>query len=146
MAAIEVIVGSVYGAAILVAESLEEALVAAGHTINFHEEVTLSELDASHPWLIVTSTTGQGELPPDLLPLFMEIQDRCPPIPQLRYGLVALGDSSYDNFCGAGVQFNALLQELEAQPLAEMLKIDAGETLEPEEPALAWLSSWIEKL
>ena len=146
MAAVDIIVGSVYGSAFLVAEALEEALVGAGHQVTLHEDAQLSDLDASHFWLWVTSTTGQGELPPNLLPLFEEMRESCPPMPQLRYALVTLGDSSYDHFCGAGVQVEALLQELQAQSVTESLQVDAGETLEPEEPALVWLSSWISKI
>ncbi|GGB38892.1 flavodoxin [Oceanisphaera marina] len=146
MAAVDIIVGSVYGSAFSVAETLEEALVGAGHEVTLHEEAELSDLDTGHFWLWVTSTTGQGELPPNLLPLFEEMRERCPPMPQLRYALATLGDSSYEDFCGAGVQVDALLQELQAQAVTDGLEVDASETLDPEEPALIWLSSWIEKI
>lgn len=146
MATVDIIVGSVYGSAFSVAETLEEALVGAGHEVMLHEEAELSDLDADHFWLWVTSTTGQGELPPNLVPLFEEMRESCPPMPQLRYALVTLGDSSYEDFCGAGVQVDALLQELQAQAVTEGLQVDASETLDPEEPALMWLSSWIAKI
>ncbi|MFD1007757.1 MULTISPECIES: flavodoxin [Oceanisphaera] len=146
MAAVDIIVGSVYGSAFSVAETLEEALIGAGHQVTLHEEAELSDLDASHFWLWVTSTTGQGELPPNLLPLFEEMRESCPPMPQLRYAQVTLGDSSYDHFCGAGVQLAALLQELQAQAVTDELQVDASETLDPEEPALAWLKGWMDKI
>ncbi len=146
MAAVEIIIGTVYGSAVLVAETLEQALTEAGHQVRLHEDAVLADLDQSHFWLFVTSTTGQGDIPPNLVPLFEEMRECCPPMPQLRYALVALGDSSYDNFCGAGRQVDELLQELQAQAVTPRLQVDATETLEPEEPALAWLKGWMAQI
>ncbi len=146
MAAVEIIIGTVYGSAVLVAETLEQALTEAGHQVRLHEDAVLADLDQSHFWLFVTSTTGQGDIPPNLVPLFEEMRECCPPMPQLRYALVALGDSSYDNFCGAGRQVDELLQELQAQAVTPRLQVDATETLEPEEPALAWLKGWMAEI
>ncbi len=146
MAAVDIIIGSVYGSAVLVAETLEQALIDAGHQVQLHEDAVLADLDTGHFWLFVTSTTGQGDLPPNLLPLFEEMRESCPPVPQLRYALVALGDSSYDNFCGAGRQVDELLQELQAQAVVDRLQVDATETLEPEEPALVWLKGWMAQI
>ncbi len=146
MAAVEIIIGTVYGSAVLVAETLEQALTEAGHQVRLHEDAVLADLDQSHFWLFVTSTTGQGDIPPNLVPLFEEMRECCPSMPQLRYALVALGDSSYDNFCGAGRQVDELLQELQAQAVTPRLQVDATETLEPEEPALAWLKGWMAQI
>ncbi|OIN07639.1 flavodoxin [Oceanisphaera psychrotolerans] len=146
MAAVEIIIGTVYGSAVLVAETLEQALTEAGHQVRLHEDAVLADLDQDRFWLFVTSTTGQGDIPPNLVPLFEEMRECCPPMPQLRYALVALGDSSYDNFCGAGRQVDELLQELQAQAVTPRLQVDATETLEPEEPALAWLKGWMAQI
>ncbi len=146
MATVDIIIGTVYGSAVLVAETLEEALVKAGHSVALHEDAELAELDPAHFWLFVTSTTGQGDFPPNLVPLFEALRETCPPIPQVRYALVALGDSSYEHFCGAGRQLDEQLQELQAQPVTERLQVDATDTLEPEVPALEWLKGWMEKL
>lgn len=146
MSAIAIIVGSVYGSAMSVAERLEEALIGAGHTVELHEEAALADLNPEHFWLLVTSTTGDGELPGDILPLFLELQQNSGPLPQLRYALAALGDSSYEHYCGGGKQLNALLQELQARPVIDMLTVDASETLDPEEPALMWLSRFISQI
>ncbi|WMC11442.1 flavodoxin [Oceanimonas pelagia] len=146
MATVEIIIGTVYGSAVLVAEALEEALVKAGHSVTLHEDAELAELDQSHFWLFVTSTTGQGDIPPNLVPLFEELRESCPPIPRVRYALVALGDSSYEHFCGAGRRLDEQLQELQAQAVTERLQVDATDTLEPEVPALDWLKGWMDKI
>ena len=146
MTAIDIIVGSVYGSAMSVAETLEEALIGAGHEVALHEEAALADLDPSRFWLVVTSTTGQGELPADILPLFNELRDNSGPLPQLRFAIAALGDSTYDHFCGGGLLFNELLTELQAQAVTEMITLDASKTLDPEEPALTWLQGFMAKI
>ncbi len=63
-----------------------------------------------------------------LAPLFQGIKDSLGFQPNLRYGVIALGDSSCTrNFCNGGKQFDALLQEQSAQRVGEMLLIDASE-------------------
>ena len=66
----------------------------------------------------------------------------APYLPKLKYSIVGLGDSSYDTFCGAAKQFDALLSELGAQALTPRLEIDATETMEPELEATKWLTTW----
>ncbi len=63
-------------------------------------------------------------------------------LPNLRYGVIALGDSSYPNFCNGGKQFDALLQEQSAQRVGEMLFIDASEHPEPESQSNPWVENW----
>ena len=61
--------------------------------------------------------------------------------------LIAMGDSSYEHFCGAGRTLDALLQELVAEPLVVRLEIDATVEDEPTEvAALAWLKTWENRL
>jgi 7-cyano-7-deazaguanine reductase len=56
--------------------------------------------------------------------------------------VIALGDSSYVNFCNGGKQFDALLQEQSAQRVGEMLLIDASENPEPETESNPWVEQW----
>ena len=91
---------------------------------------------------MVTSTTGQGDLPDSIVPLFQGIKDSLGFQPNLRYGVIALGDSSYVNFCNGGKQFDALLQEQSAQRVGEMLLIDASENPEPETESNPWVEHW----
>jgi len=60
----------------------------------------------------------------------------------MRYGIIALGDSTYANFCGGGKLFDALLQEQSAQRVGEMLMIDASEHPEPESESNPWVEQW----
>lgn len=144
MAQVGIFVGTVYGNALLVAEEAETILVEQGHEVKLFEEGMLEEWQAyrQHYALVVTSTTGQGDLPDSIAPLFAAIRDRVGYQPELRYGVIALGDSSYDNFCGAGRAFDALLQEQGATRVGEMLEIDAMEQPEPEVASCPWVEQW----
>ena len=67
---------------------------------------------------------------------------RAPRLPELSFAVLALGDSSYVNFCNGGKQFDALLQEQSAQRVGEMLLIDASEHPEPESESNPWVENW----
>ncbi len=71
------------------------------------------------------------------------MQDKLGHQPTLRYGVIALGDSSYENFCGAGKRFDALLQAHQAKRIGDVLLIDATEDPEPESVTSPGLSSGV---
>ncbi|WP_298440509.1 flavodoxin [uncultured Ferrimonas sp.] len=149
MSKICLMVGSVYGGADHVAEQLQPLMQQAGFAVERVEQLTdsgLRQLDGSN-LLVITSTTGSGDLPDNIAPLYYQLQQQFPLLPQSRYGVIALGDSSYgDTYCGAGHQFDQLLQELGAQRIGSVLQIDACETMEPEQPAQQWLAPWLAEL
>lgn len=144
MAQVGIFVGTVYGNSLLVAEEAENILNAQGHEVKVFEEGMLDawQLYRQYYVLVITSTTGQGDLPDSIAPLFHTIRDQLGYQPEPRYGLIALGDSSYDNFCGAGRAFDALLQEQGATRVGEMLEIDATEQPEPEVVSCPWVEQW----
>lgn len=144
MAKIGIFVGTVYGNALLVAEEAEPALQAQGHEVKIFEDGTLAQWQnySSDVALVITSTTGQGDFPDSIAGLFHAVKDKLGHQPTLRYGVIALGDSSYDTFCGAGKTFDALLQEQGAQRVGEILLVDATEHPEPESVTSPWVEAW----
>ena len=142
MAQIDIVVGSVYGAAMLVAETLAAELARQGHKTALYEEARLEDIDPGRFLLLVSATTGQGDIPPNLQPFANDLAERAPWLKGLRYALVAMGDSSYDHFCGAGRRLDSQLQELGATAVVPRLELDATLHDEPERVALAWLKSW----
>ncbi|MGK2960354.1 MAG: flavodoxin [Candidatus Malihini olakiniferum] len=144
MAQIGVFVGTVYGNALLVAEEAESLLSKRGHQVKVFEGAELSSwLEYREQYvLVVTSTTGQGDLPYSIAPLFATLREKGGHQTALRYGVIALGDSSYPNFCGAGQQFDALLQEMRAERVGGILKIDETEYPEPEVLSFPWVEQW----
>ncbi|PLR32834.1 flavodoxin [Chimaeribacter californicus] len=144
MAQVGIFVGTVYGNALMVAEEAEAILTKQGHQVKLFEEGTLEawQYYRSHYALVITSTTGQGNLPDSIAPLFEAIREHVGYQPELRYGVIALGDSSYDHFCGGGRAFDALLQEQGATRIGERLEIDAIEQPEPEVVSGPWVQQW----
>lgn len=142
MAQVGIFVGTVYGNSLLVAEEAQNILSEQGHEVKLFEEGTLEawQFYRQHYALVITSTTGQGDLPDSIVPLYEGIKDMYQP--HLRYGIIALGDSTYANFCGGGLKFDQLLQEQGAKRIGEMLKIDASEDPEPESVSNPWVEQW----
>ncbi|ALP42174.1 flavodoxin [Aeromonas schubertii] len=147
MAQVDLFVGTVYGSAALVAEQLARELKRGGHRVTINEEARARDLSPERFLLLVTSTTGQGDIPENLAPFADDLRHQSPWLSPLRYALIAMGDSGYgDTYCGAGRTLDGLLQELGAHPLVPRLEIDAGQEDEPERPALSWLKGWMGRL
>lgn len=141
MAKIILVTGSVFGAALLTADEIETALTDASHDVIRPDPQTIDALtDESTDILVVcTSTTGSGDVPDDLLPLYTGLRTEYPRITHLSYLVVALGDSSYDYFCGGGLTMDEAIADLGARQIKPPLKLDALEDTEPEEVAPLWV-------
>ena len=149
MANILIIAGSVYGGAQFVAEQVQELLQSNGHNVSLTDAPTVEQVkaDDNDTILLISSTTGQGDLPDNLAPFVAQLNNTLPLIPYKRYGVIALGDSSYgDTYCGGGIKLDEQFSELQAKKLGERLQIDACETLQPEDEALQWTQQWMELL
>ncbi|ETS32369.1 MULTISPECIES: flavodoxin [Photorhabdus] len=144
MAKIGIFVGTVYGNALAVAEEAQLILEQQGHEIEVFEEGELEQWQSylNQVILVITSTTGQGDLPDNIQPLYCALRDELGYQPELRYGVIALGDGSYENFCGGGRTFDELLHEQGAIRIGEVLLVDAIEEAEPEVFAQSWIKQW----
>lgn len=145
MASIRILVGSVYGGALMTARALKKTLEPEGHTLIISEQPELPDMTNNQdPVLICTSTTGEGEVPPNLLPFYLNLRETLPQQPGRPFGVIVLGDSSYgDTFCGAGDLLEEALLETGARQAGNTLKIDALETIDPELEALPWVRQWL---
>lgn len=148
MAAIRILVGSVYGGALTTAREIRKTLESEGHTITVLEHPVLDEITSNSDALLVcTSTTGQGEVPPNLLPFYLSLREQLPQQPGRPFGIIVLGDSSYGaTFCGAGDLLEEALYETAARKVGDTLRIDALETAEPDQEVLPWARDWIARL
>lgn len=145
MAAIRVLVGSVYGGALLTARKIREELETDGHQVVVLENPQLDDITGNDDALLVcTSTTGQGEIPANLLPFYLALREQLPQQLGRPFGVIVLGDSSYgDTFCGAGELIEEAFYETGARKVGESLRVDALETMEPESEAVPWAKNWV---
>ncbi|GGK80249.1 flavodoxin domain-containing protein [Amphritea balenae] len=147
MAQIKIVVGSTYGNASQIAEDCAEQLQKMGHETDFLSEPTYEQvIDKPDVILICTSTVGQGEVPTNLMPLYCKLKDHQPDFSQVRFGLIALGDSSYETYAEGGKLMNELMRDLNAKPVGQALFIDSCETPDPDEAAASWVDEWSTKL
>ncbi|GFD88178.1 flavodoxin [Tenacibaculum sp. KUL152] len=147
MATLTIIAGTVYGNAQHVAEQVEENLAQQGIDCVLESDPSVTDFTDADALLVITSTTGQGDVPPNLEFVFSDLKDESPMLTGKPFAVAALGDSSYgESFCGAGKQFQSLLNELQATAVADLLEVDAMETLEPEKDVVEWVNSIKDKL
>ena len=148
MSTLKIFVGTMYGGALDVAEQVKPLFEEAGYDVSIYEQPTLDDLlgSATDLALFCVSTTGSGDYPGSFVPFAREIDERHPALTELRYGVIALGDSSYgETFCGAGRSLDILLEEHGAQRLGERLEVDAMETFMADDAAIPWVEAWIEE-
>lgn len=75
--------------------------------------------------VIIISTHGEGDAPDDA-EIFYEylFSNKSPDLNNLKYSLLALGDSSYEKFCQTGVDIDLQLQKLGATPVIDRIDCD----------------------
>ncbi|GLR70840.1 flavodoxin [Agaribacter marinus] len=147
MRKVSIFAGSVYGNAQQVAEEVQIMLESEGVDAEVFADPSVSDFTDAEAVLVVTSTTGQGDVPPNLELFYDDLKAQLPPMGQKAFAVAALGDSSYaDSFCGAGKQFFKLLTTLEGKPVADLLEVDAIETLSPEDEVTPWVKTLVSAL
>ncbi|MFT6284005.1 MAG: flavodoxin [Arenicella sp.] len=147
MSKIGIFVGSVYGNAQHVAEEVNTLFSGQGMESEVFTDPTLNDFAQVSSMLFISSTTGQGDIPPNLEFFIEDLRDQCLSMEQKPFAVAGLGDSSYgETYCGAGRQIFELLTELQGKPITELLKVDACETLEPEVEVVAWAEKLLPEL
>ena len=86
-----------------------------------------ADLKAAGRLLLIASTTGEGD-PPDSLARFVRTAMTGPAdLAGLSYGLMALGDRTYADFCGFGRALDGWLKRSGAEPLFDRVEVDDGD-------------------
>lgn len=148
MSIVYLAVGSVTGTATAVAQELQKKLESLGHRVVVDNAATVAAMNAASAdaVLICTATTGAGDVPENIARFYMELDDQFPLQNGKPFGVISLGDSSYDEtFCNAGALFEERFLELQGTQTVPRVTIDATETSNPDEDALFWLQEWIEE-
>lgn len=140
-----VLYGSQTGNAESVAEMLGEQANARGikATVVDMADYKARQLKSETFVAVLASTHGEGDPPDGALDFDEFLHSRkAPGLKGVHYGVLALGDTSYEHFCQTGKDFDARFAELGASQLVERVECD----IDYDDPAEAWINSMLEAI
>jgi sulfite reductase (NADPH) flavoprotein alpha-component len=106
-------------------------------------ELDLAALKAASRLVVIAATWGEGEPPGRAARVYAELmQESAPRLDGVEYGVLALGDTAYAEFCAVGKRIDERLAELGAKRVVERIDCD----LDFAEPAGNWISTALKTL
>jgi sulfite reductase (NADPH) flavoprotein alpha-component len=91
--------------------------------------------------LVITSTHGEGDPPASALGFFEFVEGRkAPKLADMRFAVLALGDSTYEHYCEAGRRLDRRLDELGATRVRPLAECD----VDYEDTAAGWMDAALE--
>ena len=144
MAQILILLGTESGNAQMVADALKPVLEGAGHAVDVNDKAaSVGDLEAHDVLLVICATHGSGDIPTNILPLAETLERERPNLSAHRYGVIALGDMTYqDTFCGGGKKVDKVFELCGARRVGDRLEVDASSQPLPDEEALGWVEDW----
>lgn len=140
------IITILYGSQTGNAESVanDAANVAKGYglkpVVKSMDEIEVDALSAIGCLLIITSTYGEGEMPDNAQMLWDGVcAETMPRLEGMKFSVLALGDTGYDLFCQAGINWDNKLAELGATRVYDRTDCD----VDFEGPAERWITAVI---
>jgi len=106
-------------------------------------DATPEALKGAGTILVIAATWGDGEPPQRAAPFYRALMgDGAPRLDGVKFAVLALGDSSYAQFCETGKVLDARFEALGAIRAAARIDLD----LDYEAPAKTWLTETLETL
>ncbi len=106
-------------------------------------ELDPATLQTASRLVIIAATWGEGEPPGRAARVYAELMlDGAPRLDGLEYGVLALGDTAYAEFCAVGKRIDERLAELGAKRVIERIDCD----LDFAEPAGSWIAAALKTL
>jgi sulfite reductase (NADPH) flavoprotein alpha-component len=137
---IAVLYASQSGTAEGLARKVTKELTSKGHVVTFLplEGYTPASLAAERYAVLIASTYGEGDPPDAVQPFYNQLcMEHFPRFENLSFSVLALGDSSYENFCKFGRDLDEKLAALGAFRMCERVDCD----VDLDEPFARWKSS-----
>lgn len=148
MAKIHILVGTVNGTAEKTANAVAHVLNHQGHQVRVNHNPKAQDLlqDLDEVLLVCCSTTGEGELPNNIYPLYIALDDRAVNLEGRYYGVIALGDSGYRHFAQAGYTLENALYNSGAKRVGDICALDAKSVSNHPLAAAMWANTWVSEL
>ena len=98
-----------------------------GARIVAFSDLDLETLKGARRLLVIASTTGEGDAPDSTARFVRQVMKAEVDLSHLSYGLLALGDRSYDAYCSFGHAVGDWLDRGGAQTLFDRVEVDNGD-------------------
>jgi sulfite reductase (NADPH) flavoprotein alpha-component len=106
------------------------------------DQYRLTDLPKEEYFFSIISTQGEGEPPAAAKKFYDHIHANGLQLNKLKYGILALGDTSYPLFCKAGEDVDQQLAKMGGERIVSLVKCDT----DYEADAESWFAQVIEKL
>ena len=111
-------------------------------TVKNMSDIKAADLAKHQNLMVVVSTWGDGEPPDTATGFYKEFMALETKLPDLKFSVCALGDTSYEKFCQVGKDIDAKLESLGAQRVAPRADCD----VDYEEAFTDWLGATLTAL
>jgi len=106
-------------------------------------DLELAALAKAKRLLVIAATWGEGEPPARAARVYAELMgEGAPRLDGVEFGVLALGDSAYADFCTIGQKIDARLEALGGKRVADRVDCD----LDFEKPAAEWIDKSLKAL
>ncbi|MEA2986312.1 MAG: sulfite reductase flavoprotein alpha-component [Alphaproteobacteria bacterium] len=106
-------------------------------------DLEMSELASAKRLVFIAATWGEGDPPGRAVRAYGELMgEAAPRLEGVQFGVLALGDTAYADFCGVGKKIDARLEQLGGKRIADRVDCD----LDFDEPAGKWIDSALKAL
>ena len=106
------------------------------------DQYRLNDLTKEEYFFTIISTQGEGEPPAAAKKFYDHIHQNGFKLNQLKYGVLALGDTAYPLFCKAGEDVDTQLQELGGERIISLQRCD----VDYEDEASNWFMEVLQKI
>lgn len=140
---LNILFGSQTGNAEHISHNLAQKAKGAGFVAKVHDMMDISAQDmvSMTRIVIIASTYGDGEPTDNAQSLYNELSSGDVDLSNTNYTVLGLGDSAYDYFCQAAIDFDKFLKDCGSQSVINNLNLD----VDFEDASNEWIENVIEK-
>ena len=111
-------------------------------TVMGMDEIELEDLKSCENLIIVCSTWGDGEQPDNAIELYDAVESsNDEELKHVNFAVLAIGDTAFDLFCEAGIQWDEILEKKGAKRINDRIDCDVDYDDDAEE----WIEQTIAK-